>query len=208
MKLGPFARVFSLEHSRAAYLADFALLYVSIAALAVFLLATGTRERAGATFGFVLLGLASWTVIEYLLHRFVLHGLEPFRRWHAIHHRRQTDLIYAPTILLASVVTGLAFLAAWMLGDPSRACALLLGLLIGYLVYSITHHAVHHWRGSTMWLRQRKRWHSLHHRPSQPAGRYGVTTAFWDHVFRTAAVARSGWTRAERRPARKRGMSP
>ena len=182
---GALRRLFSVEHSRAAYLADFALLYASIAALAAFLVVTGTREQRGEVASFVLMGLGGWTLIEYLLHRFVLHGLEPFQRWHALHHRRQTDLIYAPTILTVSAVTGLVFLPAWMLGDLSRACALMLGLLIGYVAYSVTHHAVHHWRSGSSWLRRRKRWHSLHHRASQPPGRYGVTTALWDHVFRS-----------------------
>jgi sterol desaturase/sphingolipid hydroxylase (fatty acid hydroxylase superfamily) len=192
MKLGQglLGRVFSLEHSKAAYLADFALLYAFIAALAAFLVATGTPERRGELAALAVIGLAGWTLIEYALHRFVLHGLQPFQRWHALHHRRQTDLIYAPTILSVSAVTGLAFLSGWMLGDLSRACALTLGLLIGYVAYSMTHHAVHHWSSDNAWLRRRKRWHSLHHRPSQPPGRYGVTTALWDHVFRTTAQPR------------------
>jgi len=192
MKLGqgPLRRLFSLEHSRAAYLADFALLYGSVAVLAAFLVASDRPERRGDVAAFAIIGLGSWTLIEYVLHRFVLHGLQPFRRWHSLHHRRQTDLIYAPTILSVSAVTGLAFLSRWMLGDLSRACALTLGLLIGYLAYSITHHAVHYWRSDNAWLRRRKRWHSLHHRPSQPAGRYGVTTAFWDHVFRSTGEGR------------------
>ena len=196
---GPFGRVFSLEHSKAAYLADFALLAVSIAGLAVFLVVVGTRERRGEIAVFALMGLAGWTLIEYVVHRFVLHGLRPFRRWHAVHHRRQTDLVYAPTILTGSVGMGLVFLPAWMLGDLCRACALMLGLLIGYFAYSITHHAVHHWRGDITWLRRRKRWHSLHHRPSQPPGRYGVTTAFWDHVFHTTAQSPSVRWRTEHR---------
>jgi sterol desaturase/sphingolipid hydroxylase (fatty acid hydroxylase superfamily) len=185
LRSSPFRRLFSLEHSKAAYVADFALLYASIAGLAAFLVATGARERWGQIAVCALSALVGWTLIEYLLHRFVLHGLDPFRRWHALHHQRQTDLVYAPTILVATVVTGLVFLPAWLLGGSWRACALLLGFLIGYVAYSITHHAVHHWTGHSAWLRRRKRWHSLHHRPSQPAGRYGVTTALWDHVFRS-----------------------
>jgi len=90
-------------------------------------------------------------------------------------------------ILTASVATGLVFVPVWMMGGLPRACALMLGLLIGYVTYSVTHHAVHHWTCDGAWLRGRKRWHSLHHRPRQPAGRYGVTTAFWDHVFRSTA---------------------
>jgi cyclopropane-fatty-acyl-phospholipid synthase len=182
---GQFRRAFSVEHSKAAYLADFALLFASIVGLATFLVATGTRERWTEIAAFAFAGLAGWTFIEYVVHRFVLHGLEPFSRWHALHHRRQTDRIYAPTILTATAITGLVFLPAWMLGDLCRACALMLGVLSGYAGYSVTHHAVHHWRGASAWLRRRKRWHSLHHRPNEPPGRYGVTTAFWDHVFRS-----------------------
>jgi cyclopropane-fatty-acyl-phospholipid synthase len=187
MKCGdnPFGQLFALKHSKAAYLADFVLLFASIAGLVGFLFVTGTRESFGGLAAFALMGLGGWTLVEYVLHRFVLHGLEPFQRWHALHHQRQSDLIYAPTILTLSVLTGLVILPAWMLGDLSRACGLLLGFLIGYLAYSITHHAVHHWRNDSIWLRRRKRWHSLHHRPSQPPGRYGVTTAFWDHLFRS-----------------------
>jgi len=177
----------SFKHSKVAYVADFALLYISIAGLAAFLLVSGAREHLTEVVAFALMGLAGWTLIEYVLHRFVLHGLEPFQYWHALHHQRQTDLIYAPVILTASVATGLVFVPVWMMGGLRRACALMLGLLIGYVTYSVTHHAVHHWTCDGAWLRRRKRWHSLHHRPRQPAGRYGVTTAFWDHVFRSTA---------------------
>jgi sterol desaturase/sphingolipid hydroxylase (fatty acid hydroxylase superfamily) len=189
MKFGqrPLERLFALKHSRFAYLADFALLYMSIVILATFLVLTGAHERRGETAAYALLGFGGWTLIEYLIHRFVLHGLRPFRGWHALHHRRQTDLIYAPTVLTAGAVTGFVFFPACMLSDPSRACALTLGLMSGYAAYSVTHHAVHHWRCDGAWLSRRKRWHSLHHRPGQPVGRYGVTTAFWDHVFRSTA---------------------
>jgi sterol desaturase/sphingolipid hydroxylase (fatty acid hydroxylase superfamily) len=189
MKLGQgrLRRLFSLQHSRAAYLADFALLYAAVSGLAAFLVGTDRPERRGGVAAFVVIGLGSWTLIEYAVHRFLFHGLQPFRRWHALHHRRQTDLIYVPTTVSVSAVTGLALLSGWMLGELSRACALTLGVLIGYVAYSITHHAVHHWSGRNVWLRRRKRWHSLHHRPGQPPGRYGVTSAFWDHVFHSTA---------------------
>ena len=187
---GPFGRLFALEQSKAAYLADFVLLCAFIAGLATFLLVTGAHARRAELTAFALLGLSGWTLVEYVVHRFVLHGLEPFQRWHALHHRRQTEFIYAPTILTVGVVMGLVLLPAWMLGDLSPACAAMLGLLIGYLAYSITHHAVHHWSADSSWLRRRKRWHALHHRSSQPRGRYGVVTAFWDHVFRSAVEPR------------------
>tara|TARA_R110002074_G_scaffold90763_3_gene198817 strand:+ start:1632 stop:1898 length:267 start_codon:yes stop_codon:yes gene_type:complete len=80
----------------------------------------------------------------------------------------------------------LVFLPALVLsGNLWRACALTLGVLVGYLFFSITHHAIHHWSADSAWLKQRKRWHAQHHVTRQ-SGCFGVTSAFWDHVFRSA----------------------
>jgi cyclopropane-fatty-acyl-phospholipid synthase len=69
-----------------------------------------------------------------------------------------------------------------------RACALTLGVLISYLGYAITHHAIHHWRIDNAWLKRRQRWHARHHHTTQTTG-YGVTSAFWDQVSGTAHPA-------------------
>lgn len=174
--------VLTFEHSRLAYLADFALYGSAVVALAGFLvIATPGQQRLEIVL-FALVGLGGWTAIEYLLHRFVLHGLQPFRRWHVEHHRRPAALIYTPTILSATLIVVLVFLPSLLLGDLWRACALTFGLLAGYLGYAITHHAVHHWHADNAWLKQRKRWHALHHH-GEHAGCYGVTSSFWDRVF-------------------------
>ncbi len=174
--------VFTLEHGRLAYLADFALYGSAVVMLAAFLLIAGPSEQRLEIVAFATVGLGGWTAIEYVLHRFVLHGLQPFRRWHVEHHRRPVALICTPTILSATLIVVLVFLPSLLLGDLWRACALTFGLLCGYLGYAITHHAVHHWRADTAWLKKRKRWHALHHH-SEQAGCYGVTSSFWDLVF-------------------------
>jgi cyclopropane-fatty-acyl-phospholipid synthase len=178
-----------IEHSRLAYRADFALYGAAIAALAGFLLAAAPPSQGVAIAACVLAGLALWTVVEYGLHRFVLHGVPPFRRWHAEHHARPTALICAPTILTASLIAGLVFLPALLMADLWPACALTLGLLAGYQVYAVTHHATHHWRARSPWLRRRKQWHALHHHHAGEGACYGVTTGFWDHVFGSARAA-------------------
>ena len=177
--------LFSLEHSKAAYFADFALYGIAIVMLGALLLAGAPRKQALEIANFVLLGLAGWTGIEYALHRFVLHGLQPFRRWHEEHHQRPAALICTPTILSATLIAMLIFLPALVFGNLWRACALTLGVLAGYLAYAVTHHATHHWRAENAWLKRRKHWHALHHHVGQPAC-YGVTCAFWDHVFGSA----------------------
>lgn len=182
-------RLFRLEHSKAAYHADFALYGTAIVALSAFLVVVGPSGFRIELACFVFVGLASWTAIEYLLHRFVLHGLQPFRRWHAEHHQRPSALICAPTILSATLIASLILLPAWVLSGPWRACALTLGVLTGYLIYAITHHATHHWRADGVWLQQRKQWHALHHYHSGQRACFGVTSAFWDHVFGSARRA-------------------
>lgn len=174
--------LFTLEQSKLAYRADFALYGAAVVGVAVFLALAGPRGHWPSAVAWALTGLASWTLIEYVLHRFVLHGVQPFRGWHAAHHRRPTALICAPTIFSAALIVGLVFLPAWALSDLWRACALTLGVLAGYLTYAITHHATHHWRADNAWLRRRKRWHALHHHAGRP-GCYGVTSAIWDRAF-------------------------
>jgi cyclopropane-fatty-acyl-phospholipid synthase len=175
-----------MEHGKAAYQADFALYGTAVITLASFLFGAGPQALRLEFLVLVVLGLFSWTAIEYLLHRFVLHGLLPFRRWHEEHHRRPMALICAPTILSASLIVVLIFLPMLAVAGVWSACALTLGMLTGYLLYAITHHATHHWPAESAWLKQRKRWHAVHHHEAGRLARFGVTSGFWDHVFGSA----------------------
>jgi sterol desaturase/sphingolipid hydroxylase (fatty acid hydroxylase superfamily) len=180
--------VFSLEHSKVAYRADFAVYGLAVVLLAAFALLAGPPDERYDMAGLALLGLASWTAIEYALHRFVLHGVQPFSRWHAEHHQRPRALICTPTVFSAMLIATLVFLPALLLGNLWRACGLTLGVLVGYLAYTVTHHATHHWRADSAWLKERKRWHALHHHPVEREACFGVTTGFWDRVFGTTHV--------------------
>jgi cyclopropane-fatty-acyl-phospholipid synthase len=98
-------------------------------------------------------------------------------------------LICTPTLLSGTLIATLVFGPAWAVGGLWRACAVTLGVLAGYLAYAMTHHAMHHGRTRALWVRQRRRSHARHHHAAAPAC-YGVTSAFWDHVFGTAATTR------------------
>ena len=178
--------LFAMEHGKAAYRADFALYATAVVALTVFLCAAGPHSLRLESLVSVCAGLVSWTAIEYFLHRFVLHGMAPFKHWHEAHHQRPRALICAPTVLSASLILMLVFLPVLALGGIWIACALTLGMLTGYLLYAITHHATHHWPAENAWLRRRKRWHALHHHDAGRLGGFGVTSGFWDHVFGSA----------------------
>ncbi|MDR3454825.1 MAG: sterol desaturase family protein [Rhodoferax sp.] len=174
----------ALEHSKLAYRADFVIYALAVVLIAATLAAAGPGTERAAMAALTALGLLSWSLLEYVAHRFILHGLPPFSGWHADHHARPTALICTPTLLSASLILALVFLPALLLGNVWRAGALTLGVLAGYLTYSCVHHAIHHWHGGGKWLLQRKHCHALHHH-SEKSGYFGVTTSFWDTVFRT-----------------------
>ncbi len=181
--------VLTIEQSKVAYWADFAFYGTMIVALAtVLVVATPPAQWPRIAF-FTLAGLVSWSALEYLVHRFLFHGVQPFRRWHAEHHARPTAFICAPTVVTASVIATCLFLPAWLMGDACSACALTLGVLCGYLAYSTTHHAIHHWHAKGAWLRRRQRWHFVHHR-AQRGCCYGVTSGIWDTACRSTRPER------------------
>lgn len=182
-KQGIMSHLFALENSKAAYVADLVLYGVAVVGLAIFLFTTGSMDQRLERVALTLAGLGSWTLIEYVLHRFVLHGIKPFCLLHAEHHRRPKALIITPTIVTASISVSLVFLPAFLvLGNLRDACAFTLGILAGFLAFGIIHHGVHHWRSGNVWLKQLKHWHALHHHTMQ-GSYYGVTSIFWDHVF-------------------------
>jgi sterol desaturase/sphingolipid hydroxylase (fatty acid hydroxylase superfamily) len=178
----------SLEQSRTACRLDLASYSLAVASLTLYLAFSLAGDLAWpqpwALAAWMLSGLVGWTLIEYLLHRFVLHGLPPFRAWHARHHARPTEQISSPTVMSASLFGGLVFLPGWWLAGWWPSCALTLGVLAGYLAYTVTHQAIHQRRFDSGWMRQRRRWHARHHAPGSVT-RYGVTSEFWDRVFGT-----------------------
>lgn len=180
----------ALEYSRLAYAVDFAFYGIVSVGLAAFLLVACPPGQRLANLALVPVGLVIWTLVEYLLHRFLLHGMKPFSVWHADHHQRPTALLGSPTLMSASIILLLGFLPTLYFGNLWRACALTCGISIGYFAYGAVHHATHHWRAENAWSRRRKQWHALHHSSAMEPGHYGVTTGIWDRLFGTDKVQR------------------
>jgi len=176
----------SLEHGKFAYRADFALYGLAVAAMAAALVLDAPRRQEIDLVACVAGGLLAWSLIEYLFHRFLLHGMPPFREWHAVHHARPSARVASPTIFSASLIAVLVTLPAWLLAGEWPAWALTLGVTAGYYAYAITHHATHHWRAASPWLQRRKRWHAVHHHDVDHPRCFGVTNSFWDRVFGTS----------------------
>ena len=185
--------LFSLEQGTLAYRADFLLYGGAATALAGYLLLAVPDAQLWVMVLTGVGGVCAWTLTEYLLHRFVLHGVAPFRDWHRLHHQRPTALICSPTIATASLFVLLVFLPALAAAGIWRASAFTFGMVTGYLAYATTHHALHHWRLRAGWFVRLKRRHAVHHSQGGAPGCYGVTSGFWDWVFGSErpAVART-----------------
>ena len=104
-------------------------------------------------------GALLWTLVEYLLHRFVYHKVAVVRDLHGMHHAHPNDFVGAP--IWVSVVGFASFLSLLaLLWDVEIACGLTGGLMIGYVSYLLAHDAVHRWRlGERSWMRN----HRLRH---------------------------------------------
>ncbi len=174
-------KTLAIEHTELAYYADFGV-YLLAALLLPGVLMHYTpmalhRELPLAG----LAGLGLWTLIEYAMHRFVFHGLEPFQSLHAEHHRRPLALIATPTLVSVTLIAVLVWLPATLLAGFWLGSGVALGVTIGYFVYGVIHHGVHHWRAKSAWMRQCKRQHAIHHH--DPHINYGVTMLWWDRAF-------------------------
>jgi len=178
--------IWTIDDSQWAYRLDFGLYTAAALSMVGWLTLQTPAHLQWVVWVYAACGALAWSGVEYALHRFVLHGLQPFARWHEAHHDRPSAWISSSTLLSGGLFVGVVFVPALLLLDGWRACALTLGLVVGYMGYTVTHHAIHHWRVPGQWLQERKRWHGRHHHHTRNAVCFGVTNSWWDHIFGTA----------------------
>ncbi|KAI9690270.1 MAG: fatty acid alpha-hydroxylase [Bathelium mastoideum] len=143
-----------------------------------------------------IVGLCIWTIVEYGLHRFLFHidSVLPDNRvcltlhflLHGIHHYLPMDrlrLVMPPTLFVV-LATPFYFLATnvfWY--DWNAAMAVYCGGIFGYTCYDMTHYFLHH-KNLPAYYRELKKYHLQHHFADYENG-FGVTSRFWDRVFKT-----------------------
>ena len=141
---------------------------------------------------YIVIGLAIWTITEYLLHRFIFH-YQPSNKigkrlhfiFHGVHHDYPKDskrLVMPPSVSIPlATLFYFLFDAAFgsILVSPFFA-----GFLVGYLFYDITHYAIHHFNMKSKFWLAIKNHHMLHHYKYDDKG-FGVSQPVWDYVFKT-----------------------
>ncbi|HSO31788.1 MAG TPA: sterol desaturase family protein [Labilithrix sp.] len=149
-------------------------------------------------------GLFTWTLCEYVLHRWVFHWVDETPRGqrihfllHGVHHEYPNDKDRLVMPLGASIPLGAVFFGAfYLLFGMTVTEPLFAGMVLGYLVYDGTHYAVHHFKPSTRVGRFIKRHHMLHHHMDHDGG-FGVSSPLWDVVFRTMPSVKKPAARRE-----------
>jgi sterol desaturase/sphingolipid hydroxylase (fatty acid hydroxylase superfamily) len=134
------------------------------------------------------LGAVGWTLLEYLLHRFVFHGASATRLGAKEHRRHHAQVDYfAPwwqKALAALAVTALMLPLAIVAGDTAIGLSFTAGLIGMFLLYEVLHRRAHTHPPSGPYGRWRRRNHFAHHFVDPRRGQ-GVTTPVWDRVFGT-----------------------
>jgi dihydroceramide fatty acyl 2-hydroxylase len=135
----------------------------------------------------LLAGLALWTPIEYLVHRYALHRLAP----HYQHHDEPTVVayIFAPLWLSGSSAVLLWGLLALAAGSWQRGALIEAGTIIGYLLYEAVHVRIHSAAAGGPILRVLRKHHFYHHFADDTRC-FGVTSGIWDRIFGTVADPR------------------
>jgi len=109
---------------------------------------------------------------------------------HGVHHaspRDKTRLVMPPVVSLP--MAAIFYLLFWLvagklLAAPNFVDGLLAGFLFGYLNYDMTHYALHHFHINSAYFRKLRRHHMAHHFKDHTT-RFGVSTWFWDNIFKT-----------------------
>lgn len=143
--------------------------------------------------GLIAGGIAIWTLLEYIFHRFLLHAefrnrtLREFvnashLRHHAAPRDREQILVQLPFGLITSAAI-YALLYA-ITRDNFKASGIISGIWAGFLYYEAVHYRVHVSLSHSPLLQQQRKAHFYHHF-SDSEKCFGVTSPLWDYIFGT-----------------------
>jgi sterol desaturase/sphingolipid hydroxylase (fatty acid hydroxylase superfamily) len=136
-----------------------------------------------------LLGAFTWTLLEYVIHRWLGHvkgaKKNPFGVEHVRHHAEGN--YFAPSWkkgLVGAFFTAILCVPAFVLAGRALGGAYVAGLMGMYGAYEILHRLEHVWAGVGPYARWARRHHFYHHFVDARMN-HGVTSPIWDFVFGT-----------------------
>jgi sterol desaturase/sphingolipid hydroxylase (fatty acid hydroxylase superfamily) len=175
----------ALLNGKVGYYADFITYGMLVVAFVVFAMRESRHDQL-IWLAAAIAGAGSWTLVEYLLHRFVFHRMPLIADLHHAHHAAPRAYVGTPTWASLLILAGVFFVPIWRVFSLNIAFGAISGLITGWLWYGMVHHIIHHRRPRRLAtaLKVASHRHFLHHSP-YVFGNFGVTTAVWDRVFGT-----------------------
>ncbi len=142
-------------------------------------------------------GFVTWTLAEYLLHRYIFHFVRDsptimkiHYALHGYHHTapRDNKRLFMPPVPVSIML--LIFWGMFYLPFGSGVWFFLPGFELGYLGYALIHYSTHTITANQAPALLRPLWihHALHHY-KYPDKAFGVSNRFWDRVFGTMPPA-------------------
>lgn len=167
-------------------------IYVPVIAYFLYRAIAGFNLEFDTIISLVVVGLVVWTLTEYTLHRFIFHfnaksefGKKIHFIFHGVHHDYPSDsrrLVMPPSVSIPLALL-FYFLFEAILGSILVA-PFFVGFIAGYLVYDMTHYAIHHFNmHNKFWLAIKKH-HIRHHFEDSEKG-FGVSSPLWDEIMGT-----------------------
>ena len=149
---------------------------------------------------FFALGVFTWTLLEYILHRFLFHIQLPIKNArtreivngsHLLHHASPHDrnkILVHPVygLVVSTLIYGLLY-AIFL--NVASAAVVLTGIWAGFLYYEAVHYRVHFSLSGKGFVARQRRTHFYHHFTNNKKY-FGVTSPLWDYVFGTTAGRR------------------
>ncbi len=178
-----------------------ATLLYSTYTLTVWTLAVRAARSPLVPLAFFSAGVAVWTLIEYLAHRFILHRRFPdgpgvvqhwlhyaFDNLHTEHHARPWDGNHINGTIKDTLPYMALFGASSFLAPIDTAPVFWAGVMQTYVVEEWVHQSVHYislYRFRGAYWRYIQRHHCYHHSPRGSELAFGLTNGCWDVLFGT-----------------------
>ena len=155
------------------------------------------------TAGMFFLGGLSFTLVEYLVHRYLFH-MSTYTKvreklqytMHGVHHEfpKDKDRLAMPPLLSITMGTILLLIFRVVLGD--FVFSFLPGFMVGYALYLAIHYMVHAYQPPKNFLKALWINHGIHHYKDGDIV-FGVSSPLWDYIFGTMRGHKDQETRAK-----------
>lgn len=144
-----------------------------------------------SAFTFFFIGWLAFTLVEYLVHRYVFHMETDTKtkeniqyKFHGVHHDfpKDKERLAMPPVVSLTISTGLFFLFRFLMGDA--VFGFLPGFLVGYAMYLFVHYIVHAYQPPKNFFKALWVNHGIHHYKNHERA-FGVSSPLWDYIFQT-----------------------